>query len=281
MDNLNMIDEDRTLQLFGYTSDELTPNSTKLIVRVCEGCGRYKILPKQGYHDLCPSCVQIQRHIDNPELGEEHSRRLIKLNKPDKKTLYKLYIEKEISPVEISKIYMVGKTTIRRWLLKYHIPIRSYKEAHNTKKYYKKASKIQKKRFENPKAYEKTRLATIKRFEDILEHEKQSEILRKRYEDPIAHERSSAAQQGQDYDNGEWTGFTNKGRPHLVSINQCIHLNSKFKGCEQHHIMTGVIINIPVDLHKQIWHRFPRDNREGKNMKEINKLAFKYLLGRL
>lgn len=92
-------------------------------------------------------------------------------------------------------------------------------------------------------------------------------------------EKISAGMQGQDYDAGEWGGFTDKDRPHLVPVSQCIHLNSTFKGCNQHHIMTGVIINIPCDLHRKIWHQMPNDNKKGKNIKEINKLAFEYLLG--
>jgi len=94
-------------------------------------------------------------------------------------------------------------------------------------------------------------------------------------------ERLSAMNQDQDYDAGEWTGFVPSDRPHLIDINQCINLNPWFGGCNQHHIMSGVIINIPVDLHKSVWHRMTNGDRKDKNMKEINKLAFKYLLGKL
>lgn len=70
-------------------------------------------------------------------------------------------------------------------------------------------------------------------------------------------------------------------RPYLISPSQCVHLNPWFEGCNQHHITTGVIINIPVDLHKSVWHQMPHDKQREKNMKEINELAFKYLLGTL
>jgi hypothetical protein len=105
--------------------------------------------------------------------------------------------------------------------------------------------------------------------------EKTSISQLKRFEDPKEREKLSATNQGIPYE--EWTNYTDKGRPHLTPCNACIHLNPKFKGCNQHHIMSGVVINIPADLHKSIWHQFPNDN-EGKNMKEINELAFKYLM---
>lgn len=152
--------------------------------------------------------------------------------------------------------------------------------------------------FETPIARKKNRIAINKYWEDHPEkrdefirrtiEQWQDPVLRKRlieadnkyWENPIAHEKASASQQGQSYPD-EWTGFSPPNRPHLIDINQCIHLNSRFEGCNQHHIMSGVIINIPVDLHKSVWHRMTNGDREDKNMKEINKLVFKYLLGSL
>lgn len=52
-----MIDEERTLELFGYTSDELKPKSAKKIVATCEECGSNRILPKQAYRDICQHCA--------------------------------------------------------------------------------------------------------------------------------------------------------------------------------------------------------------------------------
>lgn len=53
-------------------------------------------------------------------------------NKPSKEKLKDLYINKELSPVEISKIYKCNPCTIREWLKKYDIKIRNIKEAQNT-----------------------------------------------------------------------------------------------------------------------------------------------------
>jgi len=52
-----MIDEDRTMQLFGYTSDKWAPKSCKKVIAVCEECGRYRVVIKQQYRDLCHKCA--------------------------------------------------------------------------------------------------------------------------------------------------------------------------------------------------------------------------------
>lgn len=51
-------------------------------------------------------------------------------------------------------------------------------------------------------------------------------------------------------------------------------LNDWFKGCERHHINNKQIICIPKELHKQYYH----NHKKSETMKEINKLAFEYLL---
>lgn len=52
-----MIDEHRTLELYGYYSTELKPQSNKPIVVVCEECGKYRISRKYSYRELCLSCA--------------------------------------------------------------------------------------------------------------------------------------------------------------------------------------------------------------------------------
>lgn len=70
-------------------------------------------------------------------------------------------------------------------------------------------------------------------------------------------------------------------RQHLTPVNQCIHLNQRFKGSEGHHIMSGVVIFIPKDIHRSIDHRFPKLNQTGLNMERINTLALEYLCDKL
>ena len=52
-----MIDEQRTLEIYGYTSDELKPQSHKRVVAVCDICGLYRDLSKQDYRDVCKICI--------------------------------------------------------------------------------------------------------------------------------------------------------------------------------------------------------------------------------
>lgn len=71
-----MIDEDRTMQLYGYTSNELKPKARSMIVAVCDECGKYRDLPKFNYHELCRSCAKIGEK--NPMFGKlvsEETRR--------------------------------------------------------------------------------------------------------------------------------------------------------------------------------------------------------------
>ena len=51
-----MIDEQQTSELYGYTSDMLSPGSRESIIIVCDNCGKEQISSKGGYHKLCESC---------------------------------------------------------------------------------------------------------------------------------------------------------------------------------------------------------------------------------
>ena len=62
----NMIDEDRTMQLFEYTSDELSKGSGKKVVAVCEECGIYRCVRKRSYRDLCFICSRSRTGENNP-----------------------------------------------------------------------------------------------------------------------------------------------------------------------------------------------------------------------
>lgn len=56
-----MIDEYWTWQFYGYHSDELKPRSGKPVVARCDDCCQYRVLPKDGYRDLCIRCVMSGR----------------------------------------------------------------------------------------------------------------------------------------------------------------------------------------------------------------------------
>ena len=64
-------------------------------------------------------------------------------------------------------------------------------------------------------------------------------------------------------------------RNHVLPEHKCTKLNSRFPGSEMHHIMSSVVIYVPKDIHNPIYH----DLKNNKGMREINKLAFNYLVG--
>jgi len=76
-----MIDEERTMELFGYTSEELGKWSKKPIAVVCEKCGESRTCRNDSYRDLCMSCVQIgkKRSLESrkkqslSQLGEKNA----------------------------------------------------------------------------------------------------------------------------------------------------------------------------------------------------------------
>jgi hypothetical protein len=53
-----MILEEETFEVFGYYPSDLKHKSAKYIIRVCELCGEFKVLPRFGYRTLCISCVK-------------------------------------------------------------------------------------------------------------------------------------------------------------------------------------------------------------------------------
>lgn len=61
-----MIDEQRTLEIYGYTSDMLSPKSHKYIIKVCDECGKYQIIKKCLYNsNLCASCNKKGKNNPN------------------------------------------------------------------------------------------------------------------------------------------------------------------------------------------------------------------------
>ena len=58
-----MIDEEATFAKFGYRSTDLTFGSGKLIVAVCDDCGRVRILKMEDYRDLCHNCAMKSKKV--------------------------------------------------------------------------------------------------------------------------------------------------------------------------------------------------------------------------
>lgn len=66
-------------------------------------------------------------------------------------------------------------------------------------------------------------------------------------------------------------------RRHLLPVNKCVCLNEKFDGSNAHHISSGIIIYLPIELHQHIKHSL----KSCVGMAEINILAFQFLYGYL
>lgn len=60
-----MIDEEATFKKFGYYSFNLLPCSHRLLIAVCELCGKVREIPKDGYRTLCLSCGHQEKNSPN------------------------------------------------------------------------------------------------------------------------------------------------------------------------------------------------------------------------
>jgi hypothetical protein len=55
--------------------------------------------------------------------------------------------------------------------------------------------------------------------------------------------------------------------------NKCEYANNWFEGCEQHHISKYIIVCIPKELHRSVYHSL----KSGKGMLKINDLVYEWL----
>lgn len=65
------MDNDKTMELFGYYVDDLTHGSRRKIVCRCVECGRERVVVRQCYRELCMSCVQKGK-----TLSKDHRRKI-------------------------------------------------------------------------------------------------------------------------------------------------------------------------------------------------------------
>ena len=71
-----MILEDATHEAYGYYPSSLKPRSGKRILAVCDICGEFRAIRKDGYHSLCVSCSQKGK-----TLSEDHKRKISEAKK--------------------------------------------------------------------------------------------------------------------------------------------------------------------------------------------------------
>jgi hypothetical protein len=68
-----IINEERTLQEFGYNSSELSKGSKKLVYRICIGCGKEQVMPYERYNrgsGLCRSCASSRFALSDETLSK-------------------------------------------------------------------------------------------------------------------------------------------------------------------------------------------------------------------
>ena len=130
------------------------------------------------------------------------------------------------------------------------------------------------KRYEDPIEREKQRDTVINRFKDPLERQKISDGLDKYYEDPIVRRQRSATAQGISLE--DWDHFI-RDIDGWRDWSKVIYLNNIFPGCHRHHITETLVICIPAELHKHIYHVL----KTGRGMAEMNILALQYINGEL
>lgn len=107
-----MIDESRTLEIYGYTSDDLTYGSNKPVVAVCENCGKYRQQPFRRCFDLCHSCSHVSHSdetcakMSKTHTGMHHSEETkTKISKSHKGKKFSEEHKKNISKANIGRLH--------------------------------------------------------------------------------------------------------------------------------------------------------------------------------
>ena len=284
-----MILSQATIYYKGYDPDDLKPKSTKRICCSCDGCGRVRWMAKQSYKNLCISCVNKQKFtLPKPKFVPE-SERFFNDTQIDRILTIKQF---GYDPIDLSKKSSRKIIAICQNCSKIRkIKLYSYHKLCRTCAQQNK-----------PPISEETRKKIIKNHAHLSGKDngmfgrtgnknpmwgrKHSDETRKLISDNHADVRSENnpmfGMSGEDSPVWEkfgelspnWKGGL-KLRTHVIPIKRCIQLNDKFYGSEGHHIMSGVVIFMPKDLHKSVWH----DLKNGLRINEINDLAFNYLMG--
>lgn len=68
-----MIDEEKTLELFGYISKELKPQSNRKVWRVCDGCKVERSIEYRKYVNLCFKCSDKTKGRNHYMYGKYHT----------------------------------------------------------------------------------------------------------------------------------------------------------------------------------------------------------------
>ena len=138
-----MIDEDKTFNLYGYTSKELSKYSHKKIIVVCEECGKYREISnstytKAKYPHLCKTCAlqstERKKNLIISHTTDEYKDKYCGINHYEYKELNDKdicdkYIIDKMSMNEIATLYDISVMTVSNRLDKNNVQRRSNSEA--------------------------------------------------------------------------------------------------------------------------------------------------------
>ena len=234
------IDRIATIKQYEYDPIDLSHGSQRKVIIVCQDCGKVREIRFNSYRDLCTSCTRLGKN--NWAYG---------LRGKLAPAFGHIAWNKNKTSKDDSRI-LSGKNSSMFGVHKYGKDSPAYGYKHS-KEQNKNHSKFMK---ENNPQFGKTGESGA-----FYGHKHNIKTRIKQ----------SCSHQGITYD--KWDGFINKDRSYRLHESQCTKLNKRFEGSEGHHLMSGVIVYIPHNLHRNIKHSM----KTGKNMKEINKLALNYL----
>lgn len=104
-----MINEEKTLEEFGYMSIELSHGSHKGVWTICDKCGKERLLEFKSYNNLCHSCSMIGKNIGKKR-SKETKLKLSKINSGENNNMYGKHHSKETKQ-KISKSRLGKKHT--------------------------------------------------------------------------------------------------------------------------------------------------------------------------
>lgn len=250
-----MIDINATLEIHKNIVSELSRGSQKLVAAVCDECGMVRDLKFRNYRDLCVQCAQKSPDVRVKKSGSMMGKNLGKKKPPRtaEHTKKQAEAQKGRQKTDDEILNIKRAASLRP-------PVTD-----ETK------DKMSDVRRGVPKSDEAK--ARMKAHASSTEGSKRRSVhMSERYSTDEGRERQSARLQQQDYDNGDWTGYTDKTRPHLLPIHACTCLNKRFSGSEGHHLSQSLAIFVPVELHQHIDHNLS----SGLGMAEMNALALQF-----
>ena len=239
-----MILREATIKYSGNDPDKLSKWSKDRICISCNECGRIRWVRNDAYYDLCPSCSHKNISLKTRQKMSDSAKGKI-ISKETRLKISKIHLGKKRSEKTKQKMRKPKSEEHKINMSKNHWDC----SGKNHPMFGKYQSEETKRKIRNSNKGQKRTLETRINMSCIL----------------------------QGINRDDFNGFIGKHpkKDYILSSELCIKLNTKFKGSEFHHIMSGVGIYVPKYMNHNISHNM----KTGKNMKEINNLAMDYLRG--